>query len=144
MVISPDVVQQALVAKLKANIALLAWMTARSVSDEIREDYWQGPDFNYPNVRVVLGIMTPHGNGTCREQDTQVQFSVDCFSEKESSLECAQLLGLVVNAVFGHQLTGTSFAPATMDCTAAYPPTRMEERVWKGSGAFQMRLHQTT
>ena len=57
--ISNDLVQAAIVAKLKADTTLVAWLTARSAENEIRESQWQGTVFSFPAVRVELGTQEP-------------------------------------------------------------------------------------
>jgi len=138
-----DLIQGAIVSKLKANVALLAYLTARSASQEVRETNWQGTEFTYPAVRANGRNMTPEGNAECRENHTLVAFEVHALSEQDSSQECMELAALVVDALFGKQLSGTGFKTGTINCLASAPPVRASLRVWRSTSQFQVRVYET-
>lgn len=60
--IANNVIQAAIIAKLKAYTALTTWLAARSKAGEIREAQYQGVVFEYPCVRVSVGDQTPEGD----------------------------------------------------------------------------------
>ncbi len=92
--ISSDLIQAAIISKLKDDTTLVDFLTARASADEIRESQWQGAAFTYPAVRVDLGTQVPIGDGTCVPFQSEVSFSVLSFSEQDSSQQADVLAGL--------------------------------------------------
>jgi len=86
-------IQEAIVAKLKANGNLTA---ALATSLEIRESQFQGVDYAYPCVRVKLGTQVP------QIPDCPIYsmpFTIQAMSEKDSSKEANQIAYLVSEAI---------------------------------------------
>jgi hypothetical protein len=136
--ISPELVQAGVVAKLKANTALIAWLTTYSAQNEIRENQWQGRTFVYPAVRVDLLTQTEPGNPPCY---SQVLFNVFCFTEGDSSKDCAVLAGLLDTALIRKKFSGTGFNSGLVLTLGTVPPIRTGERVWQALGQFQTNLY---
>jgi hypothetical protein len=137
-VISPDLVQAAIVSHLKADTALINWLTTYSAEDEVRENQWQGRAFVYPAVRVDLLPQTEPGNPPCY---SQVLFNVFAFAEGDSSLDCAVLSGLIDTALIRKKFSGTGFDSGLVITLGGVPPIRTAERVWQGLGQFQANLY---
>jgi hypothetical protein len=85
--------QEAIIDRLKHNVALLAALTD---ADEIREAQWQGTEFVYPCVRVALGTQVPSIAGC---ELYSISFSISAFSELESSKEANEIAYLVSEAL---------------------------------------------
>lgn len=130
-------VQAGIVAKLKAATTLVAWLTARSVEDEIRENQWQGRDFVYPATRVDLLPQVPLGNPPCT---SEIGFNVHCFSESDSSRQADTLAGLVEEALARTAFTGTDFRSGRVRTESIVPANRTGERVWQATVQFMAML----
>lgn len=141
--ISNDVLQQAIVSKLKADAALVAWLTARSAPSEIREAQWQGTVFVYPAVRVDVGTQTPKGNGPCYPFNSELTFTVVSFDEKDSSRETDQLAGLVNTALFVQAFNGTGFISGLVKSDGLISADRLAERVWRAMGLYRVNIYGT-
>lgn len=139
--ISNDLVQAALVAALKANAALVAWLTARSAPNEIREAQWQGDSFTYPAVRVQVGTQLANGNGPCYPVNGEVPFTIYAFSESDSSQQADVLAGLVGAALLGNHLSGTGFTTGPVLSDGLVHATRTGERVWQAVFLGRMQLY---
>ena len=100
-------IQAAIITKLKADTDLVAWLTARSASNEIRESNWQGAAFTYPAVRVQTGTQQPGPDTShCYLTTSEIPFTVLCFSESDSSQQADILArGLSPKAVIRVELS---------------------------------------
>jgi hypothetical protein len=133
-VISPELIQAGIITHLKADTALVAWLTARSAEDEIRENQWQGRQFVYPAVRVDLLPQTEPGNPPCYSQSL---FNVFVFTEGDSSKDCGILAGLVDTALLRKKFSGTGYNSGLVISLGTVPPIRTAERVWQALGQYQ-------
>ena len=130
--ISINLVQAAIVAHLKAKTALTSILAA----NEIREDSWQGDDFNYPNVRVAMGEQ--HDLVTDADCNVAVQpFSVLCFSENPSSKEADTVAGVVKDILRNTSITKNGIHFSRIRCTGIIPAIRKDERTWRSEAMFQ-------
>ena len=136
--ISPELLQAGIIAKLKADSALVAWLTARSAGNEIRENQWQGRQFIYPAVRVDLLPQTETGNPPCYSQSL---FNVFAFAEGDSSKDCAILAGLIDSALIRKKFSGTGFGSGLVITLGTVPPIRTAERIWQALGQYQTNLY---
>lgn len=136
--ISPDEAQEGIIAKLKGNATLVAWLTALSVASEIRESYWQADEFKYPNVRVDIGVCTPFLNDTCDLVKSNIEFSVATFSREASSKQCGHLIGLVVDSLFGASINHTAYKVQRILLLRVVGPQRAGEDVWVSRADFRM------
>lgn len=136
--ISLDLVQAAIIAKLKADIPLVNWLTGLSAVNEIRENQWQGLQFVYPAVRVDLLPQTEPGNPPCY---SQILFNVFAFVEGDSSQNSAILAGLLDTALLRRQIVGTGFVTGHIISLGTIPPLRTGERIWQAVGQYQMNLY---
>lgn len=139
--ISNDLVQAGIVAKLKADATLVAWLTARSASNEIREAQWQGTIFTYPAVRVEMGTQLPDGNGICYTKNGETTFTVYSFSEHDSSKQSDELAGLVNTVLLGKTFTGTGFTSGLVKCDGLISATRLAERLWRATALYRVNLY---
>lgn len=139
--ISNDLVQASIIAKLKADTTLVAWLTVEGAGDEIREGQYQGRNFVYPAVRAQLGTQQPGGNGPCYVTTGETTFMVQSFSESDSSQGADQLAGLVEDALLGKHLAGTGFHTGPVLCDGHIKAVRTGERVWQAITQFRMQLY---
>ena len=139
-----DLIQAGIIAALKANTALVDFLTARASVDEIREAQWQGAIFTYPAVRVDLGTQVPNGNGTCHPTMSDLAFSIFSFSELDSSQQADELAGLVDTALFNTRFSGTGFNSLLVDSGGLISASRTLERVWQATGLYTTILFQPT
>jgi len=137
-VISHELVQAGIITHLKADAALIAWLTTFSAQNEIRENQWQGVTFVYPAVRVDLLTQTEPGNPPCY---SQVLFSVFAFTEGDSSKDCGVLGGLLDTALLRKKFSGTGYNSGLILTLGGVPPTRTAERIWQGLGQYQTNLY---
>lgn len=139
--IGNDVIQQAIVARLKADAALVAWLTALSADDEIRETQWQGTIFTYPAVRASVDNQVP-GLGTCYLTSGEFTFTAMSFGEGDSSRQTDQLAKLVNDALIGKRLSGTGFATMSIKCDGMAHASRTGERVWSAAAVYRANLYE--
>ena len=137
--ISFDLIQAAIITKLKADAPLVAVVGA-----EIRESQWQGTGFNYPGVRVEVGSGRPIGE-SCVDSHSLVTFTVPCFSENDSSQEADQLAGLVVDALFLDTLVAATFKTGLIRISGAgvQSARRSPERIWRSQVEFQANFYES-
>lgn len=136
--ISPDLVQAGIISHLKADSALIAWLTTYSAQNEIRENQWQGGTFVYPAIRVDLLPQTEPGNPPCY---SQTLFNVFAFTEGDSSLQCAQLAGLIDTALIRKKFSGSGYNSGLVITLGTVPPLRLGDRIWQALGQFQTNLY---
>ena len=134
-------VQASIIAKMKDASTLVAWLTARSVESEIRENQWQGRDFTYPATRVDLLPQVPLGNPPCV---SEVGFNVHCFSESDSSRQADTLAGLVEEALARTAFIGTGYRSGLVRTESLVPANRTAERIWQATVQFIAMLQKGT
>lgn len=139
--ISNDLIQAAIIAKLQASTALVNFLTSKSAGDEVREVQWQGRGFVYPAVRAAVGTQTPGGNGPCYTVNGETAFTVMSFSELDSSEEADQLAGLVEDALLGLHIVGTGFRTGPVLSDGHVHATRTGERVWQAVTTYRMQIY---
>lgn len=139
--ISAELIQKAVIAKLKANAALVAALPS---ADNIKEAQWQGTDFTYPAVRVDGNPQEPIGNGVDHLKLSTVSWAVKVYSEKDSSFEAGNIMGLVLQALFNTQILNATdnnnlpyFSIIRIDCTSQEHPFRLSERLWFSQATFE-------
>lgn len=120
--IDQNEIQEAIVAKLKADASLTA---ALATSAEIREDQFQGVDYFYPCVRVKIGQQVPKiPNCPLYSQP----FIIQAFSEKDSSKESNSISYLVSEAIKkGFTYKNVKFIMISRTLVEA---VRKDERTW--------------
>ncbi len=136
--ISNDLIQAAIISKLKADSALIEWLTERGSSKEIRENQWQGRSFSYPAVRVDLGTQTEQGNPPCY---STMPFSIYSYTEDDSSQLCDVLAGLVNAALLRKRFSGTGFSSGIVIADGLTSAARSSERVWRAAGLYRCNIY---
>ncbi len=142
--IANNVIQAAIIAALKADTDLIAWLTAQSAGDEVRETQWQGAAFVYPAVRVEVGSQTPEiETSSCYETNGTAFFSILSFTEDDSSQSADILADLVNEAIFGKRISGTGFASLSIRSDGLTHASRTGERTWRAMGLYRMYIYGT-
>ena len=101
--ISPDLLQAALVAILRADAAVIGALP--EVANGVREMQWKGTAFDYPNVRVERPALTLQPNGgSCEHRVASATVRVSVHSKQDSSRTAQQILGLVEDALVGRTI----------------------------------------
>ena len=121
-----DQIQAALIAKLKANTTIVAELAS---SADIKEDQYQGTEFNYPGVRVQLNSnesLTQDAN--CPH--TRIGLSLLIFTEDDSSLEADRIAGIIHNELHAQQYTINGIA-ISLHTTNLIPEIRSDVRTWR-------------
>lgn len=136
--IDNDLIQVAIVAKLKANSALTTWLSTRSTADEIREGQFQGREILYPSVRVELGAQIEDGNPPCY---STLPFTVYSYSEQGSSQEANQLAGFVQDALLRKNVTGSGWQSQLIVSDGMIAARRTSERVWQAVCLYRMNIY---
>lgn len=136
--IDNDLLQAAIVAKLKANSALTTYLAARSTAGEIREGQFQGRQYDYPAVRVELGTQIEEGNPPCF---STLPFTVYAYSEKNSSQEANELAGLVTRALLRKNVTGSGWHSQLIISDGNIAARRTRERVWQAVNLYRMNVY---
>jgi hypothetical protein len=137
-VIDNDLIQAAIVAKLKANSALTTWLADRSTAGEIREGQFAGREFQYPAVRVELGTQIEEGNPPCY---STLPFTIYAYSEQNSSQEANQLAGYVQDALLRKNVTGSGWQSQLIIADGMIAARRVSERVWQAVCLYRMNVY---
>lgn len=138
-----DLIQKAIITALKANSALI---TALGSSSQIKEMQYQGTEFSYPAVRVSILPQTPIGNGTDHTKLSNVTWTIRIYSEQKSSQEVSNIQGLVLDALFDTQISGTnaggvpSFRMIKLDVIRTGQATRLTENLWTSELYFESQV----
>lgn len=140
--IGNNILQAAIVARLKADSTLTTWLAARSTAGEIREMQYQGAEFEYPCVRVAIAEQLPTGD-VCYLTASFAMFEVRCYSEKDSSEECDQLSKLVLDALIGKRLSGTGFATMSVLCDSFPHAVHTGDKLWESFSTFRAEVYET-
>lgn len=135
--IDDNTIQAAIVAKLKANMALIAWLTQFQAQAEIREAQWQGREFVYPAVRVELTGNTPIAEPPCY---SQVTFSIYYYSESDSSRQVNELAGYGNDALFEKAVTGSGWYSGLFVLDNRITGRRQSERVWQAVELYRANI----
>ena len=121
-----DQIQAALIAKLKANTTIVAELAS---SADIKEDQYQGTEFNYPGVRVQLNSNEPlTQDANCPH--TRIGLSVLVFTEDDNSLEADRIAGIIHNELHAQQYTINGIA-ISLHTTNLIPAIRSDVRTWR-------------
>jgi hypothetical protein len=138
--IAPNDVKAAIIAKLKANTALMAAMEAikTGASAEVREHQWAGRTFIYPAIRIDLLPQAEVGNPPCYSSQP---FNAYIYTEDDSSFHCGSLLALVDTALIRRSISASSFHTGIIESVSSIPPARQTERVWRATGQYTTMLY---
>lgn len=137
-----DEIQEQVVSRLKADTALVAWLTALSAESEIRENQWQGTDFTYPAVRVDAEMLDPVAD-TCHPRNGLATLTIFCFSEQKSSRQCNTLARMVNEAMINGQLFGAGFHSGIILGAGAVAAFQVGTNVWRAANFYRLNVHES-
>ena len=121
-----DQIQAAIIAKLKANNTIVALLDS---SAEIKEDQYQGTEYNYPAVRVQLNSNEPlTQDENCPH--TRIGVTLLVFTEDDNSLEADRIAGIIHNELHAQQYTINAIA-MSLHTTNLLPAIRSDIRTWR-------------
>lgn len=126
--VNNSLIKAAWVAKLKANTAVTALVSA----NEIREVEWKGEDFVFPNIRVALGKLTPTTKSeTCRVFSSVV--SILIFTEEKSSKTADDIAGVVAEQFWGKSFSygGVRFSGIVLDDIEPATTPEKDQNAWR-------------
>ena len=121
-----DEIQKAVVSVLKANANLLAVLQS---SSDIKEYQYQGETYNYPAIRVQVGVIKPDGEIQCGRWN--VPFHILVFSEQKSSQECSHIAGIVEDMFHNHFYTVNGLQFVRIHVDGVIPPVRKDINSWR-------------
>jgi len=122
-------VQTTLLAYLKNNSAIDITLTANGVSDkEIRQNFWMGNDFSYPNVRIACDL-TPSQNG-CDGPDT-VSIYIVVSSEQKSSKQSMVIAGVIAKQLHNSEFSNNGVRFTAVRVLQLPRPTATEVGTWQ-------------
>ena len=120
-----DLIQGALIdyLKTKANVTDLL---PDAASTEIRENQWQGREFDYPNIRLRLISNIPRDD--CNKTDITLSWEVR--SEEASSAEADKMCGKIHVELFNKSFTQNDLH-FSLWTTNQVPAIREDTRTWR-------------
>lgn len=136
--------QKAIIQLLKANTPLVAALTS---DGDIKEAQWQGQDFIYPAIRVDIHPQYPIGNGVDRLILSRGTWSVRTYSTQNNSYQANNLMGLVIDALFNKQWSGTdnsdvfNFNVIRVNIINVDNAMRLSNRLWMATAMFDSQLN---
>lgn len=136
--VSNDLIQAALITRLKANAPLVARITAA----EVRENQWQGTNFDYPCTRVSVTLQVPLMEWE-QCSFSRVSFSVFSMSELDSSKEADEIAGLANTVLHKTSFAGTGFRFLRIRSISLASAVRMSERIWRAEASFVSDVYTT-
>lgn len=139
MAISTADTATAIIAKLKGTPAILA------LTSDIREESWQGTDYEHPNIRVHITRLTPVGiPGLCDKTSWTCEFSIAYRSPTPSSKPAADGIAVINEALIGWRMSGSGFVSRDAVKVTGIPgPTPESETSWYAPTMYFCRLQET-
>jgi len=128
-----DEIQASIVAYLKGIYAIYSQLVIpdfpTGTPTEIREDQWQGTEFDYPNIRVrMINNLPDTDDPSCC--NTSFTVSIMAFSQEYSSQEADRIAGLIHT-----YLSGKSFESSGvylyLRTTNIIPAVRSDVHTWR-------------
>jgi hypothetical protein len=123
-----DQVKETIVSRLKSLSSLVNLLPDGLKG--IRELYWRGTDFAYPNVRVEIENQTDAiPNPDCLP--AYVDFSIYVFSEHRSSQQADDIAGIIVAYIRGSSITINTVKFSKVAVLENIPATPESEITWR-------------
>jgi len=126
--------QEAMVAKLKDS----PLVTSLIHENEIREVWWQGTKFSYPNVRVRVENFRPL-NTTCTR--ATLSGSIFVFSDLTSSYRAEQIASAILISLHGKSFEVGSVKFTGMTCDQFGAQRVEESNVWQSEIKFLVTVN---
>lgn len=131
-----DTVQASIISKLKNNSTITAALVGYgSDANQVKEAQWQGSDFLYPAVRVLIGTQTnDRASPYC--SFGFLPFTISVLSQKKSSQEADDLLGTINNQLHGSYATGVGMQLQHIECIGLTGAIRVSEQLWRSEASY--------
>lgn len=133
--IATDTIKAAVVSKLKSNTTLTGALVNGGGAAAIKEAQYQGSDYNFPAVRVMIVRQTPlHSLRQC--DIARFLGTIYVYAEGPSSQPCDNLAGIVNGVLHRHQVKGGTigtdgFYIPELLCSGLSGAVRLNERLWR-------------
>lgn len=133
-----DEIQSSIISYLKSKSAIYGLLiTPENTTGykEIREDQWQGDDFDYPNIRVRMVDNKPYTD----DPDCSVTIftvSIMVFSQDYSSWEADKIAGIIMSSVSGKTFTQLS-VETYLRTLNLIPAVRSDMHTWRAECLMQ-------
>lgn len=128
-----DEIQASIVAYLKGIYAIYSQLITpdfpTGTASEIREDQWQGTEFDYPNIRVRMISNVPSTDDpSCA--NAEISVSLMAFSQEYSTQEADRIAGIISTYVSGKTFSsvGVSVYLRTVNLI---PAVRSDTHTWR-------------
>lgn len=121
------VIQAVLIAYLKSKSDIATEVTHSSVVD-IREDQYQGTEFNYPNIRVRLISNTPLNDSDCNLN--RIYFGIQVFTNDASSLNSDRIAGIINQNLHDRSFNASNIT-FSLRTTNLVPAQRSNIQEWR-------------
>jgi len=144
--ITNEQIQQALITRLRDGTRpeIAAIHAALATDEEIRENQFQGTQFDYPAIRVSFAYLNPTENTPCRDDVFRSYFSIIAYSEDTSSLEANTIVGLVAEALDEELLNEATFRTGNISLGSVNDAIRIGPRLWRAEVFFRTSIYQRT
>lgn len=126
--LTPYDLSKAIIAVLKADSALINTVG----TGEIKSDFWNSKEFEYPNIRLdVTNMPVGPTNGNCHGRWFDIAFSVYVHSNEASEKQCSQIMGLVGKLFQNNIISSAALRSQLLDITYI-PPVPGGPGFWRG------------
>ena len=123
--VSVNDVQFAFIQSLKSDSGI----TGALGNNDIREDWWQGTVFAYPNLRVDVGDLTPVPAQPC-DIVNFANVTIWVYGEQDSSYNVNYIAALIANKYHEHNFTQNSIKYRTT-VVRIIAAKRQDDRTWR-------------
>lgn len=131
-------IQSALVSKIKANATIVLQLTNNDTED-IKEDNWQGRNFDYPAIRINLldQVIDPSSNDRCLVSKSI--FSIIILSTDDSSKQADDIAGVVASQLDNKGFTQSGIKFERLRCERLIPAKPVND-LWRSEAVFSSRV----
>ncbi len=134
-----DEIQASIVAYLKGIYAIYSQLVTpefpTGTSSEIREDQWQGTEFDYPNIRVRMISNIPTTDDPSCSIAT-ITVSIMVFSQEYSTQEADRIAGIISTYVSGKTFVSSGVS-VYLRTTNLIPAVRSDVHTWRAECLMQ-------
>ena len=132
--IGNDVIQRDFIISMKTKANIVALLNN---SGDIKEDQYQGKEFEYPAVRVDIKRQTPMPNdGNC--DLARLMITVRAYAEGSAgSTEADEIVAAVSNAYHRRMFPGTGYKIPQIRSTGLIAAKSIKENLWVAGVLFE-------
>jgi hypothetical protein len=137
--IGNDIIQGDFIMKMKTATTITSLLVS---AEDIKEDQYQGTDFNFPAIRFALMQQTPLPAGSPCDH-AKCNFAVRCYSEEASSKQVDQLATAVNDFLHGYNIQGATWYGWVTN-TSLVGASRATERLWRSEVVCECSVYPRT